>query len=296
MYCSAIALAITAAAAVAAAWADGCVDAVSEESSLVQQLRHKGGNARSNATSQMNDIPGQCALMRTACSKVFPEPVHSEEDCQLDAAQADAVCEAHGAGSEGPVAHACAVAFTTMIEAGCTKAVKARESFGSTQCEDTVGCASSCQDNSVADGGKCIAGMDSCCQNGAACGRYENKNLFEGNKYQCCSNYGIVDNVAWCQNGLGGACSDGNSDNCDTGTVCGRFNRNTKAFQCCASHQVAGGVAWCANSEGSECSDGVDENCLPGLACGTWGDSGSGYACCSDYTTSSEGIASCTSV
>eukprot|EP00440_Ansanella_granifera_P019155 gb/GFBE01020809.1/.p1 GENE.gb/GFBE01020809.1/~~gb/GFBE01020809.1/.p1 ORF type:complete len:290 (+),score=48.16 gb/GFBE01020809.1/:1-870(+) len=289
MHFATISLVVTAAAAVAAALADGCVDATSEETSLVQRL-HKGGKARSNATSKMNDIPGYCALMREACSTIFSEAVDSEEDCQLDTAEADGVCEAVGAGPEDPFADACAVAFTTTIEIGCTKAVKAGQSFGSQQCDDVVGCG--CKADSVADGGKCTAGMDTCCENGAACGRYETKD----NKFQCCSNYAVVDGVAWCQNGAGGACSDGDNDNCASGTVCGRFSSNEKAYQCCAAYQEVGGVAWCANSQGSDCSDGENNNCVFGLACGRWGGSASGYACCSDYTTSSKGITSCTSV
>eukprot|EP00931_Biecheleriopsis_adriatica_P064037 TRINITY_DN3889_c0_g1_i4.p1 TRINITY_DN3889_c0_g1~~TRINITY_DN3889_c0_g1_i4.p1 ORF type:complete len:281 (+),score=31.15 TRINITY_DN3889_c0_g1_i4:161-1003(+) len=280
MHFAAISLVVTAAAAVAAALADVCYDATSEETSLVQRL-HKGGKARSNATSKMNDIP--CDLMRDTCSTSFPEAADSEEDCQLDTAKADAVCKVRG------VADECADAFTT-IEVGCTQAVKAGQSFGSQQCRDVVGC--DCKFRGVADGGKCHP-RSKCCQNpGAVCGMYQNK--FP--RFQCCSSYAFVDGDFWCQNGGGGACSDGNNNNCASGTVCGRYSSNPKDFQCCAGYQVLGGVAWCANSQGAECSDGVNENCVSGLACGRWGSSASGYACCSNYTVSSEGTTSCTSV
>eukprot|EP00931_Biecheleriopsis_adriatica_P064035 TRINITY_DN3889_c0_g1_i1.p1 TRINITY_DN3889_c0_g1~~TRINITY_DN3889_c0_g1_i1.p1 ORF type:complete len:241 (+),score=33.81 TRINITY_DN3889_c0_g1_i1:161-883(+) len=186
MHFAAISLVVTAAAAVAAALADVCYDATSEETSLVQRL-HKGGKARSNATSKMNDIP--CDLMRDTCSTSFPEAADSEEDCQLDTAKADAVCKVRG------VADECADAFTT-IEVGCTQAVKAGQSFGSQQCRDVVGC--DCKFRGVADGGKCHP-RSKCCQNpGAVCGMYQNK--FP--RFQCCSSYAFVDGDFWCQNGV----------------------------------------------------------------------------------------------
>lgn len=235
------------------------------------------------------NIPGYCPIMKTSCSLVFSEAADNEADCQLDTAEADGACEAAGAGPEDPLADTCAAAFTTTIEIACTSAVKAGDKFGSAQCDDAVGCG--CKASSTADGGACTGGQDTCCQGGAACGRYDNS----GHNFQCCNNYGVVNGVAWCQNGAGGQCSDGNDDNCADNQVCGRYNNQKKDYQCCSSYQVVDGVAWCANALGAPCSNGEDSNCLSPMACGVWASSSSGYACCSDITTPG-GIATCTNV
>jgi len=236
-------------------------------------------------------IPGYCTIMRTACNAVFSEAVDNEADCQLLTAEANFACEAPWGRDLGrdPLAYACAADMTGTIEAACTKAVKAGQSFGTAQCDDAVGCG--CKNGSVADGGKCTDGQDTCCENGAACGRYDNS----GHEYQCCNNYALESGQAWCQNGGGGACSDGNDDNCASDEVCGRYNNQDNQYQCCSQYQEVDGVAWCANSEGAPCSDGEDSNCLQPMACGVWADSTSGYACCSDYTTP-DGAATCSSV
>merc|ERR1719251_856903 len=84
------------------------------------------------------------------------------------------------------------------------------------------------------------------------------------------------------------------NNNCQPGSVCGRFNSQPEIFQCCSSYQEVDSVAWCANGEGSPCSDGENHNCMQPLACGVWAESTSGYACCSDYTTANN-VATCVS-
>lgn len=236
------------------------------------------------------DIPGYCFVMRSTCNVIFSEAVDSEADCQLDTGEADATCELFGGGPEDPLADACLAAFTGAIEIACKKAVDAGKSFGETQCDDAVGCG--CKSDNVALGGACATGQDACCQDGAACGRYNS----DDKSFLCCSSYQIVSGVAWCSNAEGGECSAGDDDNCQAGSVCGRYNGQSEVFQCCSSYNVSSdNVAWCTNSEGGECSDGENSNCVWPLACGAWADSTTGYACCSDYSTAS-GPATCNSV
>lgn len=261
-------------------------DALASHVSLLQSKMHKSFKK----TNALTDSRGAayCAIMRSSCDVIFSTAADSEVDCSVDTAEADAVCEAMGAGPEDPLADACAAAFTGIIMTTCTEAVKAGESFGTSQCEDAVGCG--CKSNSTASGSKCERGDNACCVGGSmACGRYDNHK----EDFQCCSSYTVIGGVAWCSNAVGGACSKGEDDNCDAGYACGRYNSDKKDFQCCSVYQVISQVAWCANPVGGECSDGEDNNCLTNEGvCGVDSSSSSNYMCCNNYTVNDQ-IAYC---
>ena len=96
---------------------------------------------------------------------------------------------------------------------------------------------------------------------------------------------------------LGEACTRGENVQCSSSLVCGRYNRDDKAFQCCNCNDcVEGGVFWCKNDEGEACNEGVNENCRGahgGLVCGRYNDDGNAFQCCHLREDNNDAIAWC---
>ena len=228
-----------------------------------------------------------CTGMRKVCNTAFEEAATSIIECTEAAGEADALCLSLIEQPE--LIPICVSLMTGGIEAACVEVVNKGVSFGAGKCADACGC--TCPNKRIDLGAACTGGDNTCCEDGLVCGKWDNSD----ENYQCCSNYNVVNGLAWCINDFGGACSDGNNYNCVAGAACGRYNNDGHAYQCCGNHHNYGGVTWCTNAAGNACSDGVNENCMPGLTCGKWLESSSGYACCSNYTMRG-GVIHCTSV
>lgn len=81
-------------------------------------------------------------------------------------------------------------------------------------------------------GETCSDSLD--CDGELVCGRYNN-NPEDRMCCECSGGQCEHDGVDWCKNPYGGDCSDGNSENCQDGLVCGVSEDSSSGYQCCSN-------------------------------------------------------------
>ena len=91
----------------------------------------------------------------------------------------------------------------------------------------------------------------------------------------------VINGKIWCQNDEGGACTNGEANNCRGDLLCGRFNPDAGHYQCCSGAAFVDNQTWCQNSAEAPCSGGANNNCKGDMHCGRFSKDADSYQCCS---------------